>query len=86
MARARLQFKCVLTDNPPSPEEVDYTTGLYIGLLFSKSGVNSFRFYVRRDLRFFVLISCQITHQLRYLAELQYIGYIYIYIYIYFKL
>ena len=28
--KAGLQFKCVLTDNPPSPGEVDYTTGVYV--------------------------------------------------------
>ena len=28
--RAGLQFKCVLTDNLPSPGEVSHTTGVYI--------------------------------------------------------
>ena len=32
--RAGLQFKCVLTDNPPGPGEVDYTTGVYVPYSF----------------------------------------------------
>ena len=28
--RALLQFMCVLADNPPSPEEVGHTTGVYV--------------------------------------------------------
>ena len=62
--RARLQFKCVLADNPPSPGEVYYTTGVYVPTLFEQCcGF----FYVpqeqisksaeRWDLRFLVLIQ-----------------------------
>ena len=32
--RAGLQFKCVLTDNPPSPGEVGHTTGVYVPYSF----------------------------------------------------
>ena len=32
--RAGLQLKCVLTDNPPSPGEVDYTNGIYVPYSF----------------------------------------------------
>ena len=32
--RAGLQFKCVLTDNPPSPGEVDHITGVYVPYSF----------------------------------------------------
>ena len=63
--RAGLQFKTVLTDNPPSPGEAGYTTGVLRPLLFSNSGVGSFTSHknqisvsaVRRDLRFSVLIQ-----------------------------
>ena len=32
--RAWLQFKCVLTDNPPSPGEADHTSGVYVPYYF----------------------------------------------------
>ena len=32
--RAGLQFKCVLTENPPSPGEVGHTTGVYVPYSF----------------------------------------------------
>ena len=59
-----LQFKCVLTDNPPSPGEAGHITKVYAPLPFSNSGVGSFtsnknqisESAVRWDLRFFVLI------------------------------
>ena len=63
---AGLQFKCVLTDNPPSPGEVGHTTRVYVPrpLLFSNSGVGSFTSHQNQisesavgwDLQVFVLI------------------------------
>ena len=62
--KAGLQFKCVLTDNPPSPGEVGHIYRDLSPLLFSNSSVGSFTSHknqisesaVKRDVQFFVLI------------------------------
>ena len=49
--RAGLQFKTVLTDNPPSPGEAGYTTGVLRPLLFSNSGVGSFTSHKNKSVK-----------------------------------
>ena len=34
--QSRLQFKCVLTENPPSPGKVGHTTAVYVPTLFEQ--------------------------------------------------
>ena len=49
--RAGLQFKCVLTDNPPSPGEGWPHHRSLRPLLFSNSGVGSFTSYKKKSVR-----------------------------------
>ena len=39
---AWLQFRCGLTDNPPNPGEVGYTTAVYVPFFFLTSDVGIF--------------------------------------------
>ena len=55
--RAGLQFKCVVTDNPPRPGEVDHTTEVYVFAhwcwFFYVPQEQISESAMRRDLRFF---------------------------------
>ena len=53
--------RSLLTDNPPSPEKVGHTTGVYVPVCFSSHKNQLSKRAVKRDRLFFVLIRDFIT-------------------------